>query len=250
MSFWDDLFGGGDDEVSTTTQTPVFTPGPELPEAKGARETWWNTLQADKASGSYGANLPNYEAIKQNALNKINQYYWGGANTPGLIDKLRASAARRGVSDSPALDVMTGRMGAEQAGQIRDTSVGVDTTKANAVEQARQNWLNSITNLSQMKPFGTWGGTTTVSKPNEGLLPSLISGGVELAGNYMMGNKLSAMNKQNQAAMNKQNQDWWSSMYGKTPDTISSGNVGMSSDGGWDWGDAAKLGMEVLPFLL
>lgn len=208
-------FWGGEDTTTTTqTQTPVFTAAPEFPEASGARSTWWNTLQADQKSGSYGANLPNYENIFNNAKNRINQYYWGGPSGGGLIDKIKAGAARRGVSESPAIDVLSQRMGAEQAGQLGDISTNLDVTKANAIENARTNWMNSLMNLSGQKPAGAWGGTTTTTTPQQSAWPDLIGAGVGLGSRYLTNNTLSS-------ARDKQNQ-WMSNVYGGMPNQTQS----------------------------
>ena len=181
------LFGGGDDSNDSNigsgnivqTETPKFYAQPEYPEAEGARQNWSTTLQDWQKSGSYGAVMPNYENIYNNAKNRINQYYWGGPSSGGLIGKIRASAARRNVTDSPATDVLTQRMGAEEAGKLGDISSNLDVTKANAVEQARTNWLTSLQNLAGLKMSGTWGGTKTTDmyEPTEGMT-GLVGTGV------------------------------------------------------------------------
>lgn len=261
MSWLSDLFGGGDEKTSTQTAVskPEWVAAPELPEAKGARETWWSNLQDAGKSGTYGLNLPNYDNIYQNAANKINQYYWGGPSGGGLMDKIRAGAARRGVSDSPATDVLTQRMGAEQAGKLADMSANLDVTKADAIEKARQNWLNSIMTLSQMKPAGTWGGTntTTMTQPQESLLPALLGGGISLAGNAMTNKTLENMNATNRS--------WMRDMYQtpkKTQDSLTGGSDIFGGGGMFDLGDfgsgrgefgigdVANLAMKVAPFFI
>jgi len=187
MAFFDFLFGEDKPETQTVTQEPKFYQAPEYSETEGARKSWWNSLQDWGNSGNYGVNLPNYDKVYENAQNRINQYYWGGPSGGGLINKMRAGAARRGMSDSPAADVLAQRMGVEQANQLGDISTNLDVTKANAVETARNNWLNSIMSLSNLRPQGTWGATTTttVDQPQEGALPYLIGGGIQLLGNQM-----------------------------------------------------------------
>jgi len=190
-------FWGDDDETQTqtTTRDPVFTAAPEYPEAAGARGLGWQTLQDWEKGGTWGVNLPDYNKVFENAQKRINEYYWGGPmGGGGLMGKIQASAARRGVSDSPAADIMKGRMGAQQAGELGDISTALDVSKAEAIERARGNWMNSIMGLSQMKPSGTWGGTQTtqVTKPQESMWPELIGAGAEIAGSAVLGNYLGA----------------------------------------------------------
>lgn len=183
----------GDDEdeetgrqESTQTQTKI-----NYPETDAARQNWAQTLTDWQGSGTYGANLPDYNAIFENAKKRINQYYWGGATGGGVIDKIRASTAQRGVQDSPALGVLTSRLGAEEAGKIGDISVGVDTEKAKAIENARINWLSSLTNLSNLAPQSTTGQSTTTSyqpaTTGMDVLGSMLELGGNLAGSYFTG---------------------------------------------------------------
>ena len=150
--------GGKNREAAQSAQDqynaqPDYIQLPEYPEADTARQDWGKTLTDWGQPGQgYGANLPDYNAIFENAKKRINQYYWGGATGGGVIDKIKAGAAQRGVQDSPAMGVLTSRMGAEEAGQIGDKSVEVDTQKAAAIESARNNWLNSLMQLSAQKP--------------------------------------------------------------------------------------------------
>lgn len=223
---WD--FGGDDEDTSTqtTTQTPQWYQAPDYAESTGARQNMWQTLQDWGKSGTYGLQLPNFEDVFQNAQKRLNQYYWGGASSPGLIDKIRSQAARRGVSDSPAIDVLTQRAGVEQAGQLGDISTQLDVTKADAIEKARMNWLTSIQNLASMKPSGTWGGTTTttMTQPQESFWPSLVGAGIGLAGDYMFGNQLGKM-------MNKTNMP-----------TTTGSIKGGAGGGAYDAADFAKFG--------
>lgn len=222
---------GDDDEYSIPPQE--FKAAPEFPEAQGARENWWQTLQDWQKSGTYGANLPDYNAIYSNAANRINQYYWGGASGGGLIDKLKASAARRNVSGSPAMDVMSQRMGAEQAGQLKDLSTTVDTQKAQAVENARTNWLTSLMNLSGQRPSGSWSGG--IPTGNSDLLPLAIGTGTSLVGNAL--NNYSLQQQQNQ--QNQNYMDWFSKLFGnqnqkQTPGSLTSSYSGNEFGVGWN----------------
>ena len=193
---WD--FGGGEEETKTTSSsTQTMTPV-EYAESTAGRGTWWDQLQKDRASGSWGASMPDYNKVYENAANRINQHYWGGPSSGGVIDKLRASAARRGVEGSPAMGVLEQRAGAEQAGQLGKISTDLDVTKAEAIERARTNWLQSIQNLSSLKSGGytsTGNSTQTQTTPQESMLPALIGAGVGLAGNYMTGNWMSGLMK-------------------------------------------------------
>ena len=185
------MFGlfGNDNKNSNEIQwrEPKWYQNPEYPEAGGARQNWAKTLTDWQGSGTYGANLPNFESIFENAKKRISQYYWGSPTGGGVIDKIRASAARRGVQDSPAADVLTSRMGAEEASKLGDISVGVDTQKAGAIEQARTNWLSSLMSLSQQKPSGTWSTGQSFQQPYQtglsDVLSTLGTGAFQLASN-------------------------------------------------------------------
>lgn len=159
----------GDDEEKTTTQTstPQFYAAPEYAEATGARQKTWSTLQDWGNQPGYGIIEPNYENIYNNAKKRINEHYFGSAlNGGGVAGQIDASLAKRGMADSPASSIMRGRMGAEQGSQLMDVSTQQDIARAQAGEQARTNWLASMQNLSNMKPAGTWGGTTTTTAPD------------------------------------------------------------------------------------
>lgn len=187
-------FGGDDEETKTTTQTQTYTPT-EYKESEAARGNWWDTLKNWGSTGNYGVNTSIYDDIYSNAANKINQYYWGSGSGGGLVDKIRASAARRGVSESPATDVLTQRMGVEQAGQLGDLATTVGTNKANAIENARSNWLNSLMNLSNLKSGGyTSSGTATQTTPvdNSSDWANLVGSIIGVAGNAAMGNYIGA----------------------------------------------------------
>jgi hypothetical protein len=218
------------------TPQATFNKSPEYPEAVGAREDWWQTLQDWQKSGTYGAVMPNYEDVYKNAENRINQYYWGGPSGGGLIDKLRASAARRNVSESPAMDVMAQRMGAEQAGQLGDISTGLDITKASAVESARTNWLNSIMSLSQMKPAGVWQNAIPTQQA-ESLWPAVVGGGTDILTRYLMNKDLE---KQNTPASSTNTNypytNWFNNTYGggrsQSSLTQDFSNVGWQNEAG------------------
>jgi hypothetical protein len=189
-------WGDGEDEETgrqETQQTQTQT-RQAYPESDVARQNWGKTLTDwGQPGANYGANLPDYNAIFENAKRRINQYYWGGATGGGVIDKIKAGAAQRGVQDSPATGVLTSRMGAEEAGKIGDISVGVDTEKAKAIESARNNWLSSLTSLASLSPQSTTGvssGSTTTYAPATtamDMFGSLAGAGTQLAASYFTG---------------------------------------------------------------
>jgi hypothetical protein len=192
---------GGDEEETgkqETNQTQTQTKT-NYPETDAARQNWAQTLTDWGSSGTYGASLPNYDNIYSNAAKKINQYYWGGATGGGVIDKIKAQAAQRGVQDSPATAVLTSRMGAEEANKLGDLSTTVDTTKANAIESARTNWLSSLTNLANLSPqstTSTGNSTTTSYAPSStamDALSSLLSGATQLGTSYLTGGASSGL---------------------------------------------------------
>jgi hypothetical protein len=137
--------GGGDAEYD-------YKQMPDYPEAEGARGMWWDTLQKWGKDPNYGAISPDWEDIWEKAKTKVNQFYWGSATSPGLAGKIRASAARKGMSDSPATEMQLTRMGAEQGTQLGNFLTDQNTQRASLTERARNTWLGSLTGLSQLKP--------------------------------------------------------------------------------------------------
>jgi hypothetical protein len=132
---------------------PDYKQLPGYAESDAARGNWWSTLQDWQKQPGYGVVQQDYEDIYNKAAQKINQYYWGGpSGQPGLQDKISASAARRGVAESPSLDVMKQRTGAQEAYDLGQKSTEVNSLKAAANEQGRTNWLASLQNLSSLKP--------------------------------------------------------------------------------------------------
>ena len=183
---------------------PDYIQLPGYAESDAARGNWWQTLQDWGKSGSYGANTANYDEIYNQAAKKINQYYWGGPSSPGMIDKVKAGAARRGVAESPAIDVLTQRTGVEEANQLGALSSEVNTQKAAAIETARNNWLSSLTNLSGLKPSYVSGKTGQFSAPTmSGLGPMITTAGSGIA-SYMQ---------------NKQDQAWYENLLNSMRDT-------------------------------
>lgn len=129
-----------------------FQQAPESPEAVGARELLWKDLQGQNADNNYGAISPDWADIWQNAQDKVRQYYWGSPTQMGVAGKVKASAAKRGVSDSPALDANLTAMGAEEGNQIKDISTQMGVQKTNLTESARKSWLSNLLGLTGSSP--------------------------------------------------------------------------------------------------
>jgi hypothetical protein len=172
-------FGGDDEQSSTSQQTINYTP-----EATEAQSTWSNWLKSALSSGDYGATDMNWNDIFSSAENKINQYYWGGVGTTGLAGKVKASAARRNASQSPAVENQLSLLGMQQSGDLSDLITNLTTQKASYTESARKNWLSSLSNLAGLSSGSTTETTTTGADDDSSfssILGSLISGGLGLA---------------------------------------------------------------------
>jgi len=149
---------------------PEFYPGPkpeqyaEFPEAEAARQTWWGKLQEWGAEPGYGAIAPDWGDIWEESQRKVKQYYWGGpGGEPGIAGKVRASAARRGVSESPALEAEMGKMGRAEAADIRSMATQQALERAKFAEAGRQNWLQQMQAMTSLRPMyyqpaGMWQG--------------------------------------------------------------------------------------------
>ena len=141
---------------------PQYLQLPDYPESTGARQDWWSKLQDWGKSGTYGATDMNWDEIFNTAKGKLSRYYWGGVNDPGLAGKVRASAARRGASQSPALENQLTSMGQQESIDLNDLFSNLTTQKATYTESARNTWLQSMMNLAGMKPsYMTSSGTTS-----------------------------------------------------------------------------------------
>lgn len=129
-----------------------FDTAPEYPEAEGSRKLLYERLQDFGGQPGYGAIAPDWADIWQSAKRKVNQYYWGSPTSPGVMSKVKASAARRGVSESPALQKSMLRAGVQEGQTISDMATEQATQKATFAEKGRRNWLNDLMQLSQQKP--------------------------------------------------------------------------------------------------
>lgn len=140
------LFGG-----KKKNKEPQITQLPDYSESTAARENWWSKLQGWGQDPNYGAITPDWADIWSNAQNKVRQYYWGSPTQMGLAGKVKASAARRGVSDT-ALEPNLTAMGAEEGNQLKDMATSMGVQQTNLANQGRNTWLDSLMRLSQTKP--------------------------------------------------------------------------------------------------
>jgi len=143
-----------EDEWRTAPAT--FTPAPRFEESDAARQNWWSKLQEWGGQPGYGAIQPDWDDIWNTAQKRVRDYFWGGPLKPGLADKVKASAARRGVSQSPAMEETLARMGAEEGGQLRELATTQGIERANRSEAGRTNWLTSLQNLTNLQMPGAW----------------------------------------------------------------------------------------------
>jgi len=154
----------------TETGATKFTKAPEFPETEAARGEWWNRLQQFGGEPGYGAIAPDWADIWENAQRKVRQYFWGSPTDPGIIGKVRASAAGRGVSESPALEKMIGRMGATESNVISDMATQQAQQQSQFGEAGRLNYMQQLQSLAGYKPevagYTPWQTTDTAQKTN------------------------------------------------------------------------------------
>ncbi len=125
----------------------------EFPEAEKARKMMFGRLEEWGGQPGYGAIAPDWGDIWEQAQKRVKQYYWGGpGGQPGLAGKVTASAARRGVSESPALQTELTKMGFQEAGDIKDISTEMATQQAQFGETGRQNWLQTLMSMTGVRP--------------------------------------------------------------------------------------------------
>jgi len=151
--------GGGVSGKETSINDYKWNQNPEYAEAEAGRKMWWERLQEWGGQPGYGAISPDWGDIWGQAQQRIRDYYSGTATQPGAISKIRASAARRGVSDSPAVDTEITKALVEQGGQMGDLASQQSLAESQFSEGARQNWLASLMDMSRMKPAGMWQST-------------------------------------------------------------------------------------------
>jgi hypothetical protein len=189
--------GGGLSAASNVKkkQTLNMTQYPEFPEADAARQDWWSRLQQWGSDPNYGAITPDWADIWSNAQDKVRQYYWGSPTQMGLSGKVKASAARRGVSDT-ALEPNLTAMGVEEGNQIKDMATNMGIQKSNLAESGRLNWLQSLQSLTNQKPnYATTQGVTGGNAIME-ILGAVLSGAGN-AGGAAYGSGLIGGNRNN-----------------------------------------------------
>lgn len=181
-------FGGKGDEYNPEDML-VYKQLPDYAEAEGARGDWWTKLQDWGKQPNYGAISPEWDEVWNLAKKKINQYYWGGIGDTGLAGKIKSSAAKRNVSQSPALENQLAMLGMSEAGQLGDLASQEAINKAQFGETSRQNWLTSLQNLAGQKPsFVTGTGAVQGSTAGTGdIISSLLSGVGGIATNLAKG---------------------------------------------------------------
>jgi len=234
-------------ETALRQEPAKFIPSPEYPEAAGARESMWGKLQEWGQQPGYGAIAPNWQDIWGQAQKRVSDYWRGTATTPGVMDRIKASVAQRGVADSPAYATLATRAGAEEAGQLKDIATTQATQEAQFGETGRQNWLQNMMKLSGMQVQGAWDkyGGMAVTQPSStiGLSDVIgdVGGGIT---NLALGYYQNQWTQQQQ----KQQQNFLLDLikqggYGQTtPSTISSGwgtdisNVIKKPDMSWGYG--------------
>ncbi len=162
MSFWDDVFGkkSRTDTASnsrTETARPEFVAAPEYDETGQARGAWFDKVMSFGDMPGYGAISPDWSDIWERARTKVEQYYMGTPTRGGALDRVKSSAARRGVSESPALEAQIGALGAQEGGDLTQLAREQAIAEASFAEQGRNSWLDQIRMLSSLGgPAGRW----------------------------------------------------------------------------------------------
>jgi len=190
--------GGGDDSISKDISYKEL-PGYE--ESDEAREAMSGKLQDWGGQEGYGAIAPNWDEIWESAKGKVGRYYWGDVGGTGLAGKVKAGAARRGVSESPAIDTLLTQMGQQEGQQLGDMATEQATQKLAFGEQGRQNWYSQMQNMANMKPAyassgsittGS-GGDTSTSELMGNLGSSMVGLGMQTGQNQWMQNYMQEM---------------------------------------------------------
>jgi hypothetical protein len=180
FDFIGDIFGGSDKETTQTQQNDIRQL-PDYNEATMAREGWWNTLEKWGNQPGYGAVSPDFNSIWENARSRVQRYFNGGPEGPGLNAKVKANSARRGVGDSATGDSMLQKSGFQQGNMLMDLAVKQAIEEANLAESGRKTWLGSMKNLAGLKPsFQNYGSKTTsetYKNPLSDIMGGLSGGG-------------------------------------------------------------------------
>ena len=204
---------------------PTFMAEPRYPEATGAREGMYSKLQEWGGQPGYGAIQPDWGDIWKTAQSKVNQYYWGGpGGQPGLASKVKASAARRGVSESPALETGLGQMGMQEAGQLGEMATAQGIEKARLSEAGRKSWMGGMERMMNLRTPGSWWSPGMPAQPN--IMPSGAGQAVAGLGGAAGSALMSYGQQQDQ-------QSWLESMFNKTPGGSSGTMPGSVTGGGY-----------------
>ena len=147
MGWWEDLWGR--DQGTETTSSTKYTQMPEYPEATGAREDVYSKL---KGGPNYDEISSNWADIGDLAKQKLQQYYWGSALTPGLAGKLKARSAGANMSGQPAEGRTIAKMGAEEGSQLNELAVKMATGEQQEKQQFTRDWYTNMFNLMSQKP--------------------------------------------------------------------------------------------------
>jgi len=177
----------------------IYKELPGYKESDIARGDWASKINEWGKDPNYGAIPMNWDEIWNTAKDKLNRYYWGGVNDTGLAGKVKASAARRGVSQSPALENQLATLGFQQGIDMNAMATEEATNKAKFAESGRNTWLNSMMNLAGLKPSyvtgtGAVGNATSYGMGNA--IGDVSSGIGELFSQYAQGQMLQKENQQ------------------------------------------------------
>lgn len=171
------LLGGKEDEgEKVSTPTNIFQQLPGYAESDAARGEWWKKLQEFGDQPGYGAIAPNWADVWSMAQQRVHDYFRGTATQPGALQRVKASAARRNVSDSPALQTNIAALGAEEGRQIGDLAKEQSLAESMFSEQGRQSWLQNLSSLTQQKPAFFNQGQSTEQQAGKGDLISSLGG--------------------------------------------------------------------------
>ena len=230
-----------DKEQQLREQPAQFREAPRFPETDEARGMWGGKLKAWGEDPNYGGIPLNWDEIWKKAKTRLDQTFYGGATGPGIADKMKASAARRGVSESPAMGTLLSRVGAEHGLQTKELATDIATKEAEFGESGRRTWLQSLTQMANLQTPGAWdkyGGMSVVQPTPMGW--GDIAGGVtDIAGNYMQSQWLDKQKKEER--------NWWSGLIGSQSGGTTQGSITAGGGGGYSgdkygWGDTYRQG--------
>lgn len=156
---------------------------PEHPESKQARQDISAKLKEFETQPGYGAISPDWGDIWNRAKGKISRYYWGEPGSTGLAGKVKASAARRGVSDSPAMETMLTQMGQQESLDLNDANIEQTLQEALMGETGRRNWMEDMFRLSGITPaYQTSTGVAKGFGPSTGEMMGELGSAIGKAG--------------------------------------------------------------------